>query len=149
MGRIPVRVELDKRDIDLDTVRCPNCDGDIETVGHIILNCPLAKDLWSRVVRWWNGGAIQYSGLDDMFIGKSSGSNSNVSKLWQAIEWVCGYVLWKNRNLKVFEKKVCSVPMAFNEIQSKSFLWISSRAKNLQLDWNSWLLQPNVFDNHG
>ncbi|XP_071739189.1 uncharacterized protein [Rutidosis leptorrhynchoides] len=39
--RIPVRVELDKRGIDLDSVRCPVCDSDVETVDHILLHCPL------------------------------------------------------------------------------------------------------------
>ncbi|XP_071703962.1 uncharacterized protein [Rutidosis leptorrhynchoides] len=32
LGRLPVRFELDKRGIDLNSVRCPICDGDIETV---------------------------------------------------------------------------------------------------------------------
>ncbi|XP_071714568.1 uncharacterized protein [Rutidosis leptorrhynchoides] len=38
IGRLPVRVELDKRGIDLDSVRCPNCNNDPETVEHMLLN---------------------------------------------------------------------------------------------------------------
>ncbi|XP_071695582.1 uncharacterized protein [Rutidosis leptorrhynchoides] len=34
--RIPVLTELDKRGIDLDTVRCPLCDDDVETIDHSI-----------------------------------------------------------------------------------------------------------------
>ncbi|XP_071688191.1 uncharacterized protein [Rutidosis leptorrhynchoides] len=45
LNRIPVRVELDKRWIDLDSVRCPVCDKDIETVEHIFIQCDFAKDL--------------------------------------------------------------------------------------------------------
>ncbi|XP_071709057.1 uncharacterized protein [Rutidosis leptorrhynchoides] len=34
--RIPVRTELDKRGIDIDSVRCPLCDDDIETIDHLM-----------------------------------------------------------------------------------------------------------------
>ncbi|XP_071687831.1 uncharacterized protein [Rutidosis leptorrhynchoides] len=49
MKRIPVLVELDKRGIDLDSVRCLVCDNDVKTVEHILLNCEFAKDLWESV----------------------------------------------------------------------------------------------------
>ncbi|XP_071687175.1 uncharacterized protein [Rutidosis leptorrhynchoides] len=47
--RLPVRIELDKRGIDLHSVRCPICDDDLETTDHIILHCPYAHDVWSRI----------------------------------------------------------------------------------------------------
>ena len=33
--RVPTRVNLDHRGIDLDSVRCPICDEDLETEEHI------------------------------------------------------------------------------------------------------------------
>ncbi|XP_071694404.1 uncharacterized protein [Rutidosis leptorrhynchoides] len=38
-GRIPVHVELDKRWIDLHSVRCPLCDDDIESVDDSLFSC--------------------------------------------------------------------------------------------------------------
>ncbi|XP_071728482.1 uncharacterized protein [Rutidosis leptorrhynchoides] len=148
-NRIPVHVEIDKRGVDLDSVRCPMCNNDSETVEHATLTCPFAKDLWSRIFHWWNGGTPQYSNLEDMFQGKTCPSNTNASKLWQATEWVTGYMLWRIRNLKVFEGKMWNAPMVLSEIQAKSFLWITSRSENLHLDWNTWLLHPSTFDDHG
>ncbi|XP_071700289.1 uncharacterized protein [Rutidosis leptorrhynchoides] len=55
LGRLPVRVELDKRGIDLDSVRCPTCNNDVETVEYMILSCPKVKELWNRIFRWYNG----------------------------------------------------------------------------------------------
>ncbi|XP_071694360.1 uncharacterized protein [Rutidosis leptorrhynchoides] len=106
LQRIPVCVELDKRGVDLDTILCPVFKTETETVEHALLLCSTAKDLWERVFKWWNVRSSQYSGLCDMFNGIIPGTNTNIrSKLWQAIEWVGGYMLWRNRNLKAFEKK--------------------------------------------
>ncbi|XP_071718172.1 uncharacterized protein [Rutidosis leptorrhynchoides] len=38
-NRIASLIELDKRGIDLHTVRCPLCDDDVETVNHALLFC--------------------------------------------------------------------------------------------------------------
>ncbi|XP_071705366.1 uncharacterized protein [Rutidosis leptorrhynchoides] len=37
--RLPVRVEIDKRDIDLDSLLCPICGDEVETVEHSISTC--------------------------------------------------------------------------------------------------------------
>ncbi|XP_071713623.1 uncharacterized protein [Rutidosis leptorrhynchoides] len=113
IGRIPVRVELDKRGIDLDSVRCTVCDNDLETVEHILLKCSFAKDTWNRVFRWWGIDRPLYSCLEEMFIGDIGGSKS---MLWQAVEWVSGYLIWKNRNLTLFQRKKGNGPMMLNEV---------------------------------
>ncbi|XP_071691680.1 uncharacterized protein [Rutidosis leptorrhynchoides] len=148
--QIPVRVELDKRGVDLDSVRCPVCDNDIETVEHTLLHCSFAKDLWSRAFRWWNVRRSMYSSLDEMFKGSLNDShNPQKSTLWQAIEWVCGYIIWRNRNNIIFHKSRGSGPMALNELQLKSFEWISRRSRKLTIVWSQWLLNPSTFDDHG
>ncbi|XP_071719604.1 uncharacterized protein [Rutidosis leptorrhynchoides] len=53
---IPVRTELDKRGIDLDSVRCPLCDDDVETIDHSLTFCRHAMDLWDRIYKWWGLG---------------------------------------------------------------------------------------------
>ncbi|XP_071713183.1 uncharacterized protein [Rutidosis leptorrhynchoides] len=144
--RLPVRTELDKRGIDLDSVRCPVCDEDIETVEHILTQCKFAKDIWSRVHRWWNKGNHPDISIDTLFRGHVNMSTSNQpSRLWQAIEWTCGYIIWRNRNERVFRKKSSNGPMPLNEIQIKSFEWISSRSRKQPIDWNQWLLNPSSY----
>ncbi|XP_071714996.1 uncharacterized protein [Rutidosis leptorrhynchoides] len=118
MNRLPVRVELDKRGIDMDSIRCHVCNDDIESVEHILLKCPFAKELWKRVFNWWNLESQSYTSLDDMFKGKKLPSNS--SKLLQAIEWICGYTIWQNINQVVFQKKKGTAHMALNDIQKVS-----------------------------
>ncbi|XP_071700173.1 uncharacterized protein [Rutidosis leptorrhynchoides] len=150
MRRIPVRVELDKRGIDLDSVRCPVCDNDVETVDHIMFQCSFAKDIWNRVSRWCKFGNIQCMNSSEIFQGKKDPSRADsYSSLWQAIVWVTGYMIWQNRNLTVFKKKKGNGPMGLNEIQIKAFEWISNRSRKKMFEWNQWLMNPMYFDDHG
>ncbi|XP_071689022.1 uncharacterized protein [Rutidosis leptorrhynchoides] len=149
-NRIPVRVELDKRGIDLDSVRCPVCDNDLETVEHIFIHCQFAKDLWLRVFRWWNLSRLPYENMGELFQGCVDSNHPELrSKLWKAIEWVCGYMIWRNRNLTVFQEKKGNSSMTLNELQIKAFEWISRRSQKLNISWSQWLLNPSLFDVYG
>ncbi|XP_071729080.1 uncharacterized protein [Rutidosis leptorrhynchoides] len=57
--RVPVRIELDKRGIDLDSVRCPLCDDVVETIEHAFIFCRHSMDLWERVYNWLGFSSFQ------------------------------------------------------------------------------------------
>ncbi|XP_071700398.1 uncharacterized protein [Rutidosis leptorrhynchoides] len=123
---------LDKRGIDLDTVLCPFCNNEVETLKHALCDCTIAKDVWSRVSRWWNTVYVDYPCLSDRFTGSISHNGSSTSsKLWQAVEWVTGYCLWVHRNNVIFQKKKFTDPMLLNEVQIKTFEWISTVLGNI------------------
>ncbi|XP_071700006.1 uncharacterized protein [Rutidosis leptorrhynchoides] len=146
--RLSVLAELDKRGTDLHSVRCPICDADIETVDHSLFLCKQAFDIWGKVREWWGLGGIGNTNIGDAFCGYSSRSKSDLgAKIWQGVEWTCGYLIWKNRNQKVFKNKVWNVPVALNEIQVKSYEWIARRCKSKTIDWHNWLHNPQVFEN--
>ncbi|GKB31218.1 RNA-directed DNA polymerase, eukaryota, reverse transcriptase zinc-binding domain protein [Tanacetum coccineum] len=56
-GRLLVRVELDRRGIDLDSVLCPCCNDIVETCAHCLVTCDLAMSVWVKAVTWCNGSA--------------------------------------------------------------------------------------------
>ncbi|XP_071694930.1 uncharacterized protein [Rutidosis leptorrhynchoides] len=141
--RIPVRTELDKRGIDLDSVRCPLCDDDVESIEHSLIFCRYAMDIWIRDYKWWGLGAVTNLSISELFRSKCNRSLSPLwSSIWQSIEWTCGYLIWKNRNLKVFSNSSWCGPSGLMEIQLKSFEWISTRLKNHRLDWLGWISNP-------
>ncbi|XP_071730903.1 uncharacterized protein [Rutidosis leptorrhynchoides] len=145
-NRIQVRCELDKRGIDLHSVRCPLCDDDLETVEHSIIFCKFSLDLWSRVYQWWGLGNFSNLSVNEALRGNNGAVMSNLGKkIWQATEWVCAYYLWKNRNNKVFRGKSWPVSVMLNEIQVKAFEWISHSLGVKKLDWLTWLNNPNTF----
>ncbi|XP_071694642.1 uncharacterized protein [Rutidosis leptorrhynchoides] len=144
--RLPVRVELDKRGLDLHSVRCPICDDGLETVEHTFIFCKQTMELWERVFGWWNSGHFNNLSLSELLRGNNVNASTNFGKkVWQSVEWVCAYFIWKCRNDLVFRNKKWNIPMALNEIQIKSFEWISHRSKGKKLDWHIWLSNPSLF----
>ncbi|XP_071685671.1 uncharacterized protein [Rutidosis leptorrhynchoides] len=141
--RIPVRAELDKRGIDLDSVLCPLCDNDVESIEHLMVFCQQSMDIWERVYKWWGLGPVTNLSINEAFRGNCNRSSSPLgSKIWQALEWTCAYLIWRNRNQMVFSKKSWNSPTALMEIQLKSFEWISTRIKGRKLEWLTWLSDP-------
>ncbi|XP_071688561.1 uncharacterized protein [Rutidosis leptorrhynchoides] len=98
-GRLPVKVELDKRGIDLHSVRCPLCDDNLESVEHALISCKCVEDIWSRVYKWWNAGSFVPSNIMNVLgDDKPSTSTKFGGNLWQATRWISAYLIWKNRN---------------------------------------------------
>nr|GEZ00802.1 hypothetical protein [Tanacetum cinerariifolium] len=65
--RIPTQVNLDLRGIDLHSVRCSNCDEDLEIEEHLLVNCTLAKNTWLEIIKWWNIRDVHMDNLNDVF----------------------------------------------------------------------------------
>ncbi|XP_071704555.1 uncharacterized protein [Rutidosis leptorrhynchoides] len=144
--RLATRVDLDYRGIDLHSLRCPLCDDWLETIDHALFLCKHAFDIWERVYKWWGLGPVSNLSIYEAGRGKSNTPMSHNGRLlWQALEWVCLYLIWKNRNLKVFANKSWSGPTTLMEIQLKSFEWITSRWKNSKIDWFQWISDPLVY----
>ncbi|XP_071740119.1 uncharacterized protein [Rutidosis leptorrhynchoides] len=145
-GRLPTLLELDKRGIDLNSVRCPICDNDIESLDHSLLTCKLAKDIWEKIFEWWKMGSVSHQGPRELLRGETGKPTSDIGKtIWQGVIWTCGYLIWKNRNEKIFKNKCWSVPVAVNEIQVKSFEWIAKRCKLKNIEWHNWLHNPSLY----
>ncbi|PWA65795.1 reverse transcriptase domain, Reverse transcriptase zinc-binding domain protein [Artemisia annua] len=52
IDRLPTLCNLDKRDIDLDSTRCPLCDDGLESSQHIFVDCKIANSVWRWVSKW-------------------------------------------------------------------------------------------------
>ncbi|XP_071714829.1 uncharacterized protein [Rutidosis leptorrhynchoides] len=144
--RLPVRCELDKRGIDLHSLRCPLCDDELESVDHSLIFCKHALDVWDRIYSWCGLGNFSNLSIGEILRGNSPCNMSCIGKMvWQAIEWVGAYYIWKNRNNKVFRDKNWTAPVTLSEIQLKSFEWISNRMRGRKLDWLTWLTNPSSY----
>ncbi|XP_071741928.1 uncharacterized protein [Rutidosis leptorrhynchoides] len=142
-GRLPTLPELNKRGIDVNSVRCPICDEDIENLDHALLSCKLTSDIWSKILEWWNMGTLPSGGIQGLLIGETGQCLSDVGKtIWQGVIWMVCYLVWKNRNEKVFRNKCWNVPVAVSEIQVKSFEWIAKRCKVKIINWHESEIMP-------
>ncbi|XP_071688723.1 uncharacterized protein [Rutidosis leptorrhynchoides] len=144
--RIPARVELDKRGVDLHSVRCPLCDDDIESVVHSLLSCEKVNEVWSKVFKWWGLNGVSNYSFDELLQGLPNLSFSDSGKyIWQGVIWTACYLIWKNRNSKIFKNKCWSTPNALGEIQLKSFEWVAKRSKRKSIEWHTWFHNPSCY----
>ncbi|XP_071727306.1 uncharacterized protein [Rutidosis leptorrhynchoides] len=120
--RIPTLIELDKRGIDLHSVRCPLCDDGVESVDYALLFCKKVFEIWEKVFKWWGFNVFSSASLCEILQGSSIGAMTDLgSKIWQAVLWSCCYLIWWNRNQLVFNKKCWTTLVALCEIQLKTF----------------------------
>ncbi|GJX67817.1 reverse transcriptase domain, reverse transcriptase zinc-binding domain protein [Tanacetum coccineum] len=73
-GRLPVREELNKRGIELDSVLCQSYNNVVESCTHCLVTCELAMSMWDKIFSWWKLGRVNAFSLDEFF-----SSNGNVS----------------------------------------------------------------------
>ncbi|XP_071704164.1 uncharacterized protein [Rutidosis leptorrhynchoides] len=76
--RISALIELDKRGIDLHSVRCPLCDDDLETVDRSLILCKHAFEVWSKVFEWWGMNVSSSLSVNEIFLGNSSVAMSDI-----------------------------------------------------------------------
>nr|GEV87829.1 RNA-directed DNA polymerase, eukaryota [Tanacetum cinerariifolium] len=53
LNKLPSRVNLDRKGIDIGSVLCPICLDDVESVNHLFFTCELAKALWDLLAKLW------------------------------------------------------------------------------------------------
>ncbi|GKC39114.1 RNA-directed DNA polymerase, eukaryota, reverse transcriptase zinc-binding domain protein [Tanacetum coccineum] len=67
LNKLPSRVNLDRKGIEVSSLLCPTCQIDVETVNHIFFNCEMAKDLWSLLAKWWELDIPFCSNISDWY----------------------------------------------------------------------------------
>nr|GEY88882.1 putative RNA-directed DNA polymerase, eukaryota, reverse transcriptase zinc-binding domain protein [Tanacetum cinerariifolium] len=67
INRLPSSVNLDRKGIEVDSLLCPICRLDVETVNHLFFNCDMAKDLWAIVAKWWELDVPLCSNISDWY----------------------------------------------------------------------------------
>ncbi|XP_071689041.1 uncharacterized protein [Rutidosis leptorrhynchoides] len=105
--------------------------------------CKTASDVWLGIHKWWNLNVSTSHGLEWIRASGYGNMSSDKKRVWQAIVWTTCYIIWKNRNQKIFRNDSWAPPKLINEIQIKTFEWISNRSRLIGKDWHRWLLNPS------
>ncbi|GJY48454.1 RNA-directed DNA polymerase, eukaryota, reverse transcriptase zinc-binding domain protein [Tanacetum coccineum] len=146
LNKLPTRVNLDRRDIDVGSILCPICLEDIETVNHIFFSCNMAKDLWSMFAIWWDidipvcaNVSEWFEWLDDLAV--SNKVRSYIDGVGDSLMWH----IWKFRNESIFSSSLPKKALIWDSIISHSFLWISSRNPKCNFCCGYWLQNPLTY----
>ncbi|GKA71395.1 RNA-directed DNA polymerase, eukaryota, partial [Tanacetum coccineum] len=146
LNKLPSRVNLDRKGIDMDSVLCPICCSDVETVNHVFFTCEMANGLWSLLARWWEVDIPICSNFMDWCSWIDSSHLSAKAKC--VLDGVGGSILWaiwRFRNQVIFSATPPLKATLWDFIVSHSFLWISSRNSKFNIRWVDWLKNPLLF----
>ena len=142
-GRLPTRVVLDKIGVDVDSVLCPRCGRELETVDHALVSFVVLKKLWGLVGRWWMVDVDSANSWEDLCEHGKSGDGNNIrSRRWLALVWCSLYIIRSNRNKVVFEKANGEIADFFFDLQLKTHEWVSRNDNTFTIDWTTWMMDP-------
>lgn len=81
---------------------CLLCYGDGESVDHILIHCLFAMEVWNAVIQ--DFGLIWVMSDVPSLLSKwrTAALNSLGKKLWSMVPTAVGWLLWKERNNRVF-----------------------------------------------
>ncbi|GKE07560.1 RNA-directed DNA polymerase, eukaryota, reverse transcriptase zinc-binding domain protein [Tanacetum coccineum] len=141
--RLPTRVNLDKRGIDLDSVRCPVCDNDLETEEHILVKCNVANSVWIEVLKWWKIHNVQINSINDILsLANRASFSPNITNVFEAVILSTMWIIWRFRNDSTFAFKKPKKSLIINDIKLFTFNWISNRFRKATFNWFEWLFNP-------
>lgn len=142
-GRIPVRFWLDHIGLDLDSMLCPHCDEEVETIDHCFLRCGRVSEGWRKVLDWWKMSNVSFGSVDEVINYKGLLQfNKKQKTVWKAVVWSTLYNIWRARNKRVFENKLTNLSTICDEVQVMSFFWIDNRVKGTISSWLEWVADP-------
>ncbi|GKC93576.1 RNA-directed DNA polymerase, eukaryota, reverse transcriptase zinc-binding domain protein [Tanacetum coccineum] len=116
--------------MDIASIACPSCNGNVESSSHIFFDCDFAKEIW-RLIRSWCDFPLpaftSYGHWKSWFTSWQAPKQKShrlyiivVASFW----WI-----WRFRNSVIF----CPHPLRksdmFDNIRSSSFSWLSYRGR--------------------
>ncbi|GJT58884.1 RNA-directed DNA polymerase, eukaryota, reverse transcriptase zinc-binding domain protein [Tanacetum coccineum] len=112
LDRLPHRLNLSSRGIDIPTISCSSCNGNVESAYHIFFACDLAKDVLSLVRKWCDLSSPSFASY-----------------------------IWRYRNSIIFCPQPMKKGDLFDNICASSFSWLSHRGQ-MSSNWIEWLKNP-------
>ncbi|MCH82214.1 kinesin-like protein [Trifolium medium] len=120
--------------------------GGLETTHHLFLSCPVFGPLW-RLVRAWIG--ISTAGLntlqDHLVQFTHSAGGSRPRRSFMQLIWLCCiWVVWTERNNRVFKDKEATLHQMLDKVKLHSLWWLKTVNVNLGLHSHLWWSSPFV-----
>nr|GEU38326.1 RNA-directed DNA polymerase, eukaryota [Tanacetum cinerariifolium] len=142
LDRLPTRLNLIRRDVQVPSLSCPVCNAAYEDMSHLLFSCDLANDVVRFVCRWWN---LTWSPLGSYSEWLSWFNSirlcSRIKGMLEGVFYVTWWCLWNFRNQLLFATQNPRKDVIFDDIVSRSFTWCRTRC-NRTFSWDSLLQHP-------
>ncbi|XP_022007305.1 uncharacterized protein LOC110906490 [Helianthus annuus] len=105
--KVPTATTLRNRGMNLPDVICKTCGAADKTAAHVLIQCNFTKRIWEKIINWTGIPMVNTEGsIKDLLQELNELQRSkNVRKAIHVIAIQTMWLLWKNRNEKVFSNK--------------------------------------------
>jgi len=144
-NRLPTKDNLLRRHVIYanDLAYVTGC-GATETATHLFIVCDLAHTLWVLVWNWIGLSMVPPCQLRDHFMqvsfmaGMSRGTHSFFKVIWFACVWV----IWKERNNRIFKDLVSPPVVLLEKVKLLSFVWLKANHASFNYSFHDWWRYP-------
>jgi hypothetical protein len=144
-NRLPTRDNLLRRNIiqDQGSVCVAGCEA-LETARHLFLLCTTSSLLWSYVLKWL--GLVSVFSLDlrdhHLQFCSMAGLPRSTHSYLQGIWYACVWVIWKDRNDRIFQNAASHPYVLFEKIKFNSFVWMKAKLSSFIYSYYDWATHP-------
>lgn len=142
LNRLPIRLNLSSRGLEVESIACPVCNISVESDVHSFFTCDTASAVW-RLVRAWTGStfpSFSSCGEWDSWFQSWHTSKEKKDRAYAIFAASC-WTIWRYRNSITFNSHSMRKCDIFDYICLFSFSWIKFRG-NFCITWNDWLQSP-------
>ncbi|GJZ08807.1 RNA-directed DNA polymerase, eukaryota, reverse transcriptase zinc-binding domain protein [Tanacetum coccineum] len=149
LDRLPHRLNLSSRGMDIPAISCPSCNANVESANHVFFECDIATDMWKLVFRWCDIPLFQASSWDSFndWIISWHASKEKKHRFYVITTSVLWW-LWRYRNSVTFSSQPLRKSDLFDNVRFSSFSWLHNR-DHMKLSWNDWLMYPLSITRNG
>nr|GEY28764.1 RNA-directed DNA polymerase, eukaryota [Tanacetum cinerariifolium] len=125
--RLPHRLNLSSRGLDIPTISYSSCNGNVESADHVFFECDLVKEIWCLVCKWCDISIPTFASYDTwnswFFTWQATKAKSRrLYIIFAALFWW----IWRYRNSVTFSSDSIKKGDLFDNIRASSFSWISN-----------------------
>ncbi|KAJ0587191.1 putative reverse transcriptase zinc-binding domain-containing protein [Helianthus annuus] len=143
LNQIPTIVELIKRGVNILDTACSLCHSDLETALHLFTGRIFSHEVWFRIEQWCRLNHTFIFDVTDLIRLPESTSMSKDNKhILRGIVYTFMWVLWIERNDRIFNDKKRSPIQIVENIKSTAYFWLYNRTRWKDIDWKTWCICP-------
>ena len=102
---------------------CCLCKCNDETVAHLLLHCPVAREVWSYIFRLFGVDWVISGSVLDHVAGWRNWFGKHYSEVWNLVPACVMWSLWRERNKRTFEDVELSTTKLIESCMGALFEW--------------------------
>nr|GEU82911.1 hypothetical protein [Tanacetum cinerariifolium] len=139
---LPHHLNLSSRGLNIPTISCSSCNGNVESANHVFFEYDLVKEIWCLVRKWCNISIPTFASYDtwNSWFSTWQATKAKSRRLYiifAALFWW----IWRCRNSVTFSSDSIKKDDLFDNIRASSSSWISNWGHVL-CNWVEWLKNP-------